>query len=129
MLGLFWWLYVAFITFSFNFSLFDMQINENLFSNFNFTFQYCSILSSFMFSFVPILILLFFYRIEKKISRNQKFFFSYLTSLINLYTLTLSWQGRLLARAGDYSAAADIFNKILELWYAWVLPLLFIHKR
>ena len=38
--------------------------------------------------------------------------------LINLWTLTSSWQGRLLARAGDYSAAADIFQKILELRYA-----------
>ena len=41
-----------------------------------------------------------------------------LAFLINFCTLILSWQGRLLARAGDYAAAASIFQKILELWYA-----------
>lgn len=38
--------------------------------------------------------------------------------LINSYSLTLSWQGRLLARAGDYATAANIYQKVLESWYA-----------
>lgn len=52
-------------------------------------------------------------------------YFSGLTFLINLYNLTLSWQGRLLAQAGDYTAAADIFHKILESWYALYADFLF----
>lgn len=35
-----------------------------------------------------------------------------------LYCATLSWQGRLLAHARDYAAAAAIFQKVLESWYA-----------
>lgn len=50
-----------------------------------------------------------------------------LTFLTNLYTLTLSWQGRLLALACDYTAAADIFHKILESWYALYAEFLFKH--
>lgn len=46
------------------------------------------------------------------------FFLGSYECLINLYSLTLSWQGRLLARQGDYTAAAQIYKKILELRYA-----------
>lgn len=35
-----------------------------------------------------------------------------------LYCATSSWQGRLLAHARDYAAAAAIFQKVLESWYA-----------
>lgn len=37
--------------------------------------------------------------------------------IINSSSLTSSLQGRLLARSGDYAAAADIFQRVLELWY------------
>lgn len=42
----------------------------------------------------------------------------YVSFPLNLYPVTSSWQGRLLAKAGDYAAAANIFQKVLELWYA-----------
>lgn len=66
-----------------------------------------------------------FIKSEKKRNTEHYFHVYCLTFLINLYTLTLSWQGRLLAQAGDYTAAADIFQKILELWYALDADFLF----
>lgn len=33
------------------------------------------------------------------------------------FTLVLSWQGRLLVRKGEFDAAANVFEKILEIWY------------
>ncbi|KAG5090700.1 hypothetical protein JHK82_049478 [Glycine max] len=45
-----------------------------------------------------------------------------LGSLLQIEVDKLRMQGRLLARAGDYTAAADIFHKILESWYAWDMP-------
>ncbi|KAL6967768.1 N-alpha-acetyltransferase 25, NatB auxiliary subunit [Sarracenia purpurea var. burkii] len=41
-----------------------------------------------------------------------------LGSLIMIDVDRLRVKGRLLARAGDYGAAADIFQEVLELWYA-----------
>lgn len=49
---------------------------------------------------------------------------SFFLSLFKLAPVTVSWQGRLLARAGDYVAAADVFQKILELWYAYIFNLM-----
>lgn len=48
--------------------------------------------------------------------------FFFLLQLLFAYStapLSLSWQGRLLGRSADYAAAADVYQKILELWYAY----------
>ncbi|KAL3616220.1 hypothetical protein CASFOL_039610 [Castilleja foliolosa] len=44
-----------------------------------------------------------------------------LGSLMMIEVDKLRLQGRLLAKSGDYAAAADIFQKVLELWFEKVL--------
>lgn len=49
---------------------------------------------------------------------------SFSLALFKVVPLTVSWQGRLHARAGDYAVAADVFQKVLELWYALQISVL-----